>query len=153
MKLFCCGCQKTVEAQLVNGQEIYGGFGNTTWDNLPFWRCPTCKNYIGCHPNKPYQRRKNVPLGTNIPTPEIRKMRNFIHNFYLDPMWKSGQWERRRIYAELSKMLGETYHTGNISSIRQANKVILCLKEMRLTVSKKHSALNDWKSDERRNYD
>ena len=63
MTLWCCGCQREVEAVCATVGEIYPH--RTDLHKKRFWRCPTCGNYVGCHPGS------EKPLG-NIPTPELR---------------------------------------------------------------------------------
>lgn len=123
MKIFCCSCKKEVDARLTNGEEIYPH--RTVFFDLPFWICDTCKNYIGCH-----HKTENplTPLGV-ISTPEIKKERIKIH-YILDPLWKSGKVNRKKIYAKLSSRLGYQYHTANIRSIEEAKKVIKLAEDL-----------------------
>ena len=59
MKIYCCNCGKEKECELCAGNVIYPHRYDLSckW----FYRCPECRQYIGCHPNS--QR----PLGV-IPT-------------------------------------------------------------------------------------
>lgn len=132
MTIYCCGCKTKVEARLTDGAEIYPHREDLA--SLPFWRCDTCKNYVGCH-HKTKNRTK--PLG-NIPTKELRNARKHIHAL-LDPMWKNrGKGNKKKtrteIYAQLTEQLGWTYHTANIRNIEEARKVYSLL----LTIKKEN---------------
>ena len=80
--IYCCGCGCDVQARLTNGKEIYPH--RMDLDEVPFWKCDKCGNYVGCH-HKTKQRTS--PTGC-IPTSEIRALRVQIHNI-IDPLWKS----------------------------------------------------------------
>jgi hypothetical protein len=117
MKIYCCGCEKDVEARLTDGDEIYPHRPDLF--SLPFWKCDTCGNFVGCH-HKTKTRTK--PLGC-IPTPELRMARNSIHSL-LDPAWQSGKIGRKELYRVLTEKLGWKYHTAKIKSLDEAEKVI-----------------------------
>lgn len=121
--IFCCGCQVEVEAVLVDGRECYPHRPDLF--SLPFWKCPTCKNFVGCHHKTPQRTR---PLG-NIPTKEIKAARQHIHRI-LDPIWKNKVMPRGRVYGKLSKMLGYSYHTGEIKSVEEARKIYAMVKQI-----------------------
>ena len=121
--LYCAGCERDVEARLTDGQEIYPH--RTDLYSLPFWKCDTCGNYVGCHHKT---KNRTRPLGC-IPTPKLKEARRHIH-WVLDPLWKSGSWERRALYAELSERLGWKYHTANIRSVEEARKVCQELRNL-----------------------
>ena len=121
MKIKCCGCDDDVEADLVKGSSIYTGW--TQLYEKQFWKCPVCKNYVGCHPGT------EKPLGS-IPTKELRTARGHIHKI-LDPLWKGGQRKRGSVYAELSRRLGYSYHSGEVSTIEEARKIYRIIQEMR----------------------
>lgn len=123
MKIFCCGCDTKIEARLTDGKEIYSH--RKDLEHLPFWRCDTCGNYVGCH-HKTENRIQ--PLGC-IPTPEIKDARRKIHDI-LDPIWKSGKINRKDLYHKLSSSLGWKYHTANIRSIEEARKVCRIIREL-----------------------
>lgn len=116
MKIHCCGCNEKVEARLTDGGEIYPH--RPDLKSIPFWKCDTCGNYVGCH-----HKTKNPtqPLGI-IPTPELRNARNHIHRI-LDPIWKEGKIKRRELYKVISDKLGWKYHTANIRSVEEARRV------------------------------
>lgn len=116
MKLYCCGCQETVEATLVNGATIYPH--RKDLHTLPFWQCPACCNYVGCH-HKTDEPTK--PLGC-IPTKAIKQARMRIHEL-ADPLWKDGFIKRAALYREISKLIGYTYHAAEIRTIDEARKI------------------------------
>ncbi len=120
--LYCCGCQKDVQARLTDGREVYPNrqdlFG------LPFWKCDTCGNHVGCH-HKTKDRTR--PLG-NIPTKELKNARRHIHRI-LDPIWESGRMPRGKLYAKIARELGlKEYHTAEIKTIDDARKVYVIVK-------------------------
>lgn len=127
MKIFCVKCQKDVIARLTAGQEIYPRQENL-WERH-YWKCETCKNYVGCHHKS---KNSKLPLG-NIPTPELRRARQKIHEI-LDPLWanrkRKKQERRTKIYNKISDELGYRYHTGEISSLEEARKVYLIIKKL-----------------------
>ena len=116
MEIYCCGCGKKVVARLTDGKEVYPHREDLY--SLRFWKCDVCKNYVGCHKNGNHK----TPLG-NIPTKEIREKRKQIHAV-LDPMWKSGRYKRKALYARLTELLGWTYHTAKIKSVEEADKIL-----------------------------
>ena len=118
MQITCCGCnQEKVEARLTDGSEIYSH--RTDLYELPFWKCDTCGNFVGCH-HKTANRTQ--PLGC-IPTKELRTARSAIHKV-LDPLWKSGKLKRGEVYKHLSDVLGYRYHTANIRSVEEVDKIL-----------------------------
>ena len=116
MIIWCCKCDCVVEPTLTSGKEIYPHRGDL--GGLPFWKCLSCGNFVGCH-HKSSNRTK--PLGC-IPTPEIRNARKHIHKL-IDPLWRGGQTPRRELYKLLSERLGYEYHTADIKSVTEARKV------------------------------
>ncbi len=121
--IYCAGCGKDVQARLTYGTEIYPHRGDLA--ELPFWKCDTCGNYVGCHHKTDNPTR---PLGI-IPTKELKTARMQIHAL-LDPLWKEGTWGRRTLYARLTDVLGYQYHTANIRSVEEAERVIKAIKEI-----------------------
>ena len=117
LKMYCCGCKKSVKARLTDGQEVYPY--NKTYAKRPYWICDTCKNFVGTHwqTNEPTK-----PLGI-IATPEIKKFRMLIHS-KLDSIWKSNIMSRGQVYKLISDKLNFTYHTANIKSVAEANKIL-----------------------------
>ena len=122
-KIYCCGCQKKVQARLTNGKEIYPHRPDLY--HLPFWKCDACKNTVGCHhkTDNPTQ-----PLGI-IATKEIKNARQHIHQL-LDPIWENGGMSRGKLYAILTEKLGWKYHTANIRSVEEARKVYRLIREI-----------------------
>jgi hypothetical protein len=120
MNIYCCGCKEKIDAVLTSGREIYPHRKDLY--SLKFWKCPACKNYVGCHNNGTGMS----PLG-NIPTKELREKRKQIHAI-LDPLWKSGRFRRKALYSRLSELLGWNYHTAKIRSIEEAETVLEILK-------------------------
>jgi hypothetical protein len=115
--IFCTGCQTEVSARLIDGKEAYSHRPDLS--DLPFWKCDTCKNFVGCH-HKTKQRTK--PLGV-IPTNELKKARSHIHRI-LDPLWKSKRFGRSEIYSLIAEHLQiPEYRTGELKTIEDARKV------------------------------
>jgi len=123
MTIYCTGCGKDVEARLTDGKERYPH--RQDLDDLPFWKCDTCGNYVGCH-HKTKQRTR--PLGC-IATPEILEARKKIHAL-LDPLWKSGKAKRGYLYGTISNKLGYTYHNGEIRSLEEARTIWQIVAEL-----------------------
>ncbi len=119
-KIYCCGCRKTTEARGASGIEIYPH--REDLGDLQFFVCKTCNNYVGTH------RATCKPLGC-IPTPALREARKIIHAT-LDPIWLKKKEERSVLYSKLSEKLGYTFHTADIKSITQANKVLLAVNDL-----------------------
>ena len=111
--IFCCGCQREIEARLTYGAEIYP-HRRDLW-LLPFWKCDGCQNYVGCHHNS---RQPHSPLG-NIPTAIMRALRIEIHSV-LDGLWKHKGFRRGDVYRRLSQHIGRPYHTGEIRTVEEA---------------------------------
>lgn len=124
MRLHCCGCNDTVYPRLTDGAEIYPH--RKDLHDLPFWKCDTCGNFVGCHYKT---KNRTKPLGC-IPTAEIKKARMHIHAI-LDPIWKGGKMTRNEIYKTLSDKLGWNYHTANIRSVDEARNVYRLVMELR----------------------
>lgn len=124
-KIYCCGCGSEIRARLTSGAEVYPH--RSDLEKLPFWRCDTCGNWVGCH-HKTKDRTK--PLGC-IPTPEIKSARQHIHRI-LDPIWKSGDMNRGSVYREIERRLGmnQKYHTANIRSIDEARRVYAAVQDI-----------------------
>jgi hypothetical protein len=124
MDLFCCGCVREVDARLTDGKEIYPHRPDLA--ALPFWRCDTCKNFVGCH-HKTDDRTR--PLGC-IPTKEIKGARQHIHRI-LDPLWKSGDIPRKALYQKIADRIGrENYHTANIRSLEEARQIYRIVQDI-----------------------
>ena len=121
--IYCISCEKTVNARLTDGKEIYSHRPDLY--NLPFWRCDHCGNYVGCH-HKTANRTQ--PLGA-IPSEEVRKLRNQIHAV-LAPLWQSQAYTRKKIYSKLKDVVGREYHTADLQSISECEKVLTHLNEL-----------------------
>jgi len=116
MRIYCCACNRDIEARLTDGAEVYPHRKDLA--GLPFWKCDACGNYVGCHHKT---KNRTQPLGV-IATPEIKKARKHIHAV-LDPIWKSGKMKRASLYKRISDEIGWQYHTANIRTIEEARKV------------------------------
>jgi hypothetical protein len=117
MKIYCCECRWTVEAVLTSGAKVYPYRKDLS--EIPFWECPTCENFVGCH----YKTKDPTrPLGT-IPSPEIKDVRKLIHK-NLDPLWKDKLISRSKLYKKLSDHLGYFYHTASVNTVAEASKVL-----------------------------
>ncbi len=123
MKIFCCGCNKDVEARLTSGAEIYPKRPKLT--EKPFYKCDGCGNYVGC---KHESAGRGVPSGT-IATPQIRQVRQDLYKA-LEPL--CGDFERRKaIYARLGKALKmKEYSTAKVNNLSQADQVMSVIKEI-----------------------
>lgn len=115
MIIYCTGCENDVDARLTNGEERYP-HRKDLYD-LPFWKCDTCGNYVGCHHKT---KNRTQPLGC-IATPEILEARKKIHAL-LDPLWKSGKIKRGQAYGYISHRIGKTYHNGELRSLEEARE-------------------------------
>lgn len=115
--VYCCGCVREVQARLTDGREIYPHRPDLA--DLPFWRCDTCRNYVGCH-HKTADRTR--PMGS-IPTKEVSARRRRLHALF-DQAWKSGEIGRRELYEAISKAIGHEYHAGEIRSVEEADRVL-----------------------------
>ena len=121
--IFCCTCATDVAARLTDGKEIYPHRRDLY--GLPFWKCDTCSNYVGCH-HKTSDRTR--PLGV-ICGPEMKNARREIHKI-LDPLWQSKGLSRRSIYAHLTQTIGREYHTAEIRSLDEARTIYRAIKAM-----------------------
>jgi hypothetical protein len=112
--IFCCDCEGYINARLTDGKEIYPH--RKDLHKLPFWKCDTCKNSVGCK-YKTIQRTK--PLGC-IANAEIKRLRLIIHKM-LDPIWQSGKCTRTELYKLMQQNLSvKEYHTAEIRSVQSA---------------------------------
>ena len=129
--IYCCGCEADVDARLTDGREIYPHRSDLA--ALPFWKCDTCGNFVGCHhkTGNPTQ-----PLGV-IPTPAIKNARKHIHAV-LDPIWKQKRMKRGDLYRAVADRLGlDEYHTAEIRSLDDARKAYAAIQE--IAAQKSHS--------------
>lgn len=121
--IWCAGCSKETSARLTNGAEIYPHREDLF--ALPFWKCDTCGNHVGCHYKS---KRPTEPLGI-IPTAKLRNARQHIHRL-IDPVWQSGKLPRGKVYAMLSERIGKQYHTAEIRSIEDAREIYKAAREL-----------------------
>ena len=117
MRVYCCGCKADIDARLTDGKECYPHRSDLC--SLPFWKCDTCRNFVGCH-HKTKERTR--PLGC-IPTRAIKDARKKIHAI-IDPLWQSKTMARGKIYSELAKVLGREYHTAELRSVAECNLIL-----------------------------
>lgn len=117
MRVYCCGCKADVDARLTDGKECYPH--RIDLYSLPFWKCDTCRNFVGCHHKT---KERTNPLGC-IPTTAIKNARKKIHAI-IDPLWQSKQMARGKIYSELAKVLGREYHTAELRSVAECNLIL-----------------------------
>jgi hypothetical protein len=125
MMLYCCGCEKEVFARLTNGKEGYPHRQDLY--ALPFWKCDSCGNFVGCH-HKTKDRTR--PLGV-IPTKAITQIRKQIHTL-LDPIWQEGVMTRNAVYARMTQAVGKPYHTAQIDSIEYAEQCLAAAEQVYL---------------------
>lgn len=118
MRIFCVECDKYITAKLVTGAMIYEDSPKVARDK--FWMCNSCKNYVGCHKNA--NKNKLKPLGV-IANKDLRKIRMMIHEI-IDPIWREEKMKRGEVYAIISNELGYKYHTGELNSIDEADRVL-----------------------------
>ena len=118
MKVYCCNCNKDIQARLTDGREVYPK--RTDLYFLSFWKCDNCGGHVGCH------KANRKPLGC-IPSKEIKEARKHIHAL-IDPIWKSGRMSRKTIYRRLSEVLGREYHTADLRTIEEARVVYRAAK-------------------------
>lgn len=134
--LHCCGCQSEVNARLTDGREVYPHRPDLS--DLPFWKCDTCGNHVGCH-HKTKDRTR--PLGV-IPTPEIKNARQHIHRI-LDPIWQKGLLDRKPLYKMLSDRLGWKYHTAKIRSVEEGREVYRAVQRIAAELTCKENVANE----------
>lgn len=123
-EVYCCGCEGYISARLTDGAEIYPHREDLY--NLPFWKCDTCKGFVGCHHKT---KNRTAPLGC-IPTKRIKNARKKIHAI-LDPLWQNNLIQRKKIYAMLTEHLGWKYHTAKIRTEDEARQVYNFILELR----------------------
>lgn len=114
--IWCTGCNEDVQARLTDGGERYPH--RPDLKDIPFWKCDTCGNYVGCHWRT---ATPTLPLGC-IATPEILDARKKLHAL-IDPIWKGGRLKRGQVYAHMTNKLGYNYHNGEIRSMDEARTI------------------------------
>ena len=115
MTIYCCQCDRDVDARLADGGEIYPHRPDLA--ALPFWACDGCGNYVGCHHKTDNPTR---PLGV-IPDTAMRGYRVEIHKIL-------GMYPRKLIYRRLSESLGYDYHTAELRSVEDAERILSILE-------------------------
>lgn len=121
MILYCCACKKAITGNLISGEKVYPHRKDLY--SLPFWECPTCLNFVGCH----HRNKDNLTPYGSIPFPQLSKARSTIHKV-LDPLWKSSKdrrGTRKKLYKLLDEYLGKEYHTATINTLEEAEKVYM----------------------------
>ncbi len=124
--IYCVGCGCNVNAELTDASKIYPN--RLDLKNIPMWQCPTCWNFVGCH-HKTKDRTK--PLGS-IPTKEIRQVRKSLH-YHIDLLWKNApnrRVVRTEIYAKIGDFIGRTYHSAEVNSVEDGEKIIEFVKSL-----------------------
>lgn len=120
--IFCVECNKEQECNMIKGDRAYPHRRDLRFKN--FWQCPTCFNFVGTH----NQGQGRSPLGC-IPNAPMKKIRQQIH-MILDPIWKNRKMTRSEVYKKISEQIGYEYHTGELRSIAEAQKVFNVVKEL-----------------------
>jgi hypothetical protein len=123
MKIYCCDCGKKVSARLTDGKEVYPHRKDLC--KLPFWKCDSCGNFVGCHHKT---GNRTAPLGV-IPSQEIKEIRKEIHTI-IDPLWQEMDIDRSDIYSKISDKLGYEYHTANIRTAKEGEKILSIVNEL-----------------------
>lgn len=98
--------------------------------SLPFWVCPGCGGFVGCH-HKTKDRTR--PLGV-IASPEVKNARKHIHAL-IDPLWQGGRIGRRALYQQIGEKLGREYHTAEIRSVEEARAVWRVARDIAATLN------------------
>lgn len=133
MNIYCGICDEVKEVIQVDGAKIYPH--RPYLKNLIFWQCPECKGYVGSHKNS------GKPLGVIVPQ-VVKEWRKKIHAI-IDPLFLSKKIYRNTLYKRIAKKLNiKEYHTANIRSVIEAEKVYhICLEIKknieRITINKK----------------
>lgn len=114
-EIYCVQCKKEITPNKLYGVTIYAHREDLR-DKM-FYQCPHCGNYVGTH-------KDGKPLGT-IPTPPLRAARHRVHNV-IDRYWlpTKDRKKRKELYADLSRFIGRQYHTGELNSIGECEKII-----------------------------
>lgn len=115
MKIYCCACEKKVEAELINGQRLYPNRPDLF--ALPFWLCRTCHGTVGCHHKTNDPTR---PLGS-LANHGMTKIRRKLHE-QMDPLWKGGKITRTKLYKRISKEFGRAFHISKLRNMNEAHK-------------------------------
>lgn len=121
--IWCCACNKAVEARLTTGKEVYPYSGELR--RLPFWKCDTCNGFVGCH-HKTKNRTK--PLGT-ISTKEIKNIRILLHK-KIDILIEQYHISKRQIYQILSDNTNKDFHCGTVNSVIAGKEALAILNQI-----------------------
>lgn len=104
-----CDCCHSQQVSFRSHDVLYGGKEYGDWPYIYY--CEECEASVGCHPFSIY------PLGIMADS-ATRSARATLHAI-MDPMWKSGQYERGELYAKMAELLGlpkgVRFHTGSLS--------------------------------------
>lgn len=122
MFIYCVECEKDIIANLVAGDVVYPHRKDLY--SLKFWRCDTCKNFVGAHANS----KNHTPLGI-IASKELKNARIHIHRI-LDPLYRNGKHSRRNLYNIISKECGWSYHTAKIKSVEEARNIYKIIRNI-----------------------
>lgn len=113
---------------MVSGNIVYPHSPNLA--HKRFWQCVHCKNFVGCHENA--NQNKLRPLGV-IANKELKGARVRIHQI-IDPLWQNGIVKRGELYAMLTSELGYQYHTGELRSMEEAERVFGVVGQLKSTL-------------------
>lgn len=105
---YCCKCCKDVKPNKALGHILYPA-SPAVWKKV-FLVCPVCGSHAADLP------------GATIPTAELRLARQMIHSV-IDPIWASGIVSRSELYALLSQRLGYEYHTSQVRTMDEAERI------------------------------
>lgn len=127
--IYCCACEKDVQARLTNGEEIYPNRSDLA--ELPFWRCDKCGNHVSCH-HRHHDRSKRLDPQGVIATKELKAARSHIHRI-LDPIWKGRHMKRHRLYRLMAQESGwdGEFHIAEIRSMPEARRAWKAVKKIR----------------------
>ena len=122
--IYCCKCNKDTQAILISGKEVYPHRSDLF--SLPFWQCPNCLNFVGCHHET---KNRTNPLGC-IANQQIKGVRKHIHTI-LDPLWQGKKSRRGYLYKLISDEIGYEYHSAEIRCIEEARKIYKFILEIK----------------------
>ena len=106
------------DAEWVENKEVYKkNYGKS----YMMWLCRRCDAYVGCHNNT------KQPLGEYLAKEDLRKARMRAHAI-IDPLWKSGRYQRHKIYLALSDAFGYRVHIGETKTPAECEEIIKTAK-------------------------
>lgn len=126
-KIWCCECQRDVDARLADGREVYPGHEDLA--DRKFWKCGTCYNFVGTHYQHHMPALRTEPLGC-IAGPAMKRIRHQIHEL-MDPIWMTKKMRRPKLYGKLDRVVGRVYHTAEIRTLDEARAVYRALQKIR----------------------